>query len=148
MEKGAFVFYLKAPSRQSPGYKEWNHESYRYSLFQVWHRKGNLPNTSQKRHRLKRLTRQVGIRSDISTRHYDLHDIWEILGLLLTSHRKETASLSSVLHYYYFSNLSIYYVWDGTATRYGLDGPGIESRWVQGFPHPSRQDLVPTQPPI
>jgi len=23
-------------------------------------------------------------------------------------------------------------------TRYGLDGPGIESRWRQGFPHRSR----------
>ena len=25
-----------------------------------------------------------------------------------------------------------------TATRYGLDGPGIESRWGRDFPHPSR----------
>ena len=50
------------------------------------------------------------------------------LGLLVTTHRKETASLDSVLYYYYFSNLSIYYVWAGTATRYGLGGPGIESR--------------------
>ena len=24
------------------------------------------------------------------------------------------------------------------ATRYGLDGPGIESRWWRDFPHPSR----------
>jgi len=24
------------------------------------------------------------------------------------------------------------------ATRYGLDGPGIESRWVRDFPHKSR----------
>jgi hypothetical protein len=34
------------------------------------------------------------------------------------------------------------------ATRYGLDGPGIESRWWRDFPHPSRPDLGPTQPPI
>ena len=34
------------------------------------------------------------------------------------------------------------------ATRYGLDGPGIESRWGRGFPHPSRPALRPTQPPI
>jgi len=33
-------------------------------------------------------------------------------------------------------------------TRYGLDGPGIESRWGRDFPHLSRQDLRPTQPPI
>jgi hypothetical protein len=24
------------------------------------------------------------------------------------------------------------------ATRYGLDGPGIEFRWVRDFPHPFR----------
>ena len=36
----------------------------------------------------------------------------------------------------------------GIATRYWLDGPGIESRWGQDFPHPSRPTLRPTQPPI
>ena len=36
----------------------------------------------------------------------------------------------------------------GTATRYGLDGQGIESRWRRNFPHPSRPELGPTQPPI
>jgi hypothetical protein len=36
----------------------------------------------------------------------------------------------------------------GIATRYGLDGPGIESRWGRGFPLPSRTSLYPTQPPI
>jgi hypothetical protein len=36
----------------------------------------------------------------------------------------------------------------GLATRYGLDGPGIESRWRRDFPHPSRLALGPTQPPI
>ena len=35
----------------------------------------------------------------------------------------------------------------GIATRYGLDGPGIESRWGWDFPHPSRPSLGPTQPP-
>jgi hypothetical protein len=25
----------------------------------------------------------------------------------------------------------------GTATRYGVDGPGIEWRWRRDFPHPS-----------
>ena len=33
-------------------------------------------------------------------------------------------------------------------TRYGLDGPGIESCWARDFPHPSRPILGPTQPPI
>ena len=36
----------------------------------------------------------------------------------------------------------------GIATRYGLDGPEIESRWKRDFPHLSRPSLVPTQPPV
>jgi hypothetical protein len=34
------------------------------------------------------------------------------------------------------------------ATDYGLDGPGIESRWGRDFPHLSRPALRPTQPPV
>ena len=33
----------------------------------------------------------------------------------------------------------------GKATGYGLDGPGVESRWGRDFPQPS---LGPTQSPI
>ena len=36
----------------------------------------------------------------------------------------------------------------GRATRYGLDGLEIESRWGRDFPHLSRPALGPTQPPI
>ena len=36
----------------------------------------------------------------------------------------------------------------GKTTRYGLDGPGIESRWERYFPNTSRPALGPTQPPI
>jgi hypothetical protein len=36
----------------------------------------------------------------------------------------------------------------GTAIRYGMDGPGVESQLGRGFPHPSRPALGPTQPPI
>ena len=36
----------------------------------------------------------------------------------------------------------------GIATRYGLDGPGIESWWGQDFPEPFRPALGTTQPPI
>ena len=35
----------------------------------------------------------------------------------------------------------------GIATRYGPDGPGIESRWRRDFPHPSRAALGPIQIP-
>jgi len=34
------------------------------------------------------------------------------------------------------------------ATRYGLEDPGIESRWGRDFPHPSRPALGRIQPPI
>ena len=34
------------------------------------------------------------------------------------------------------------------ATRYGLDGPGIESRWERDLPLPSTLAPGPTQPPI
>jgi hypothetical protein len=36
----------------------------------------------------------------------------------------------------------------GTATRYGLDAPGIESRWGRDFPHLSTPTLGPNQPPV
>ena len=36
----------------------------------------------------------------------------------------------------------------GIATAYGLDGPGIESRWGRYFPHLSKPALRPTQPPV
>ena len=36
----------------------------------------------------------------------------------------------------------------GITTGYGLDGPGIESLWGQDFPHLSRPDLGPSQPPV
>ena len=34
------------------------------------------------------------------------------------------------------------------AINYGLDGPGIESRWGLDFPHPFSPVLGPNQPPI
>jgi hypothetical protein len=36
----------------------------------------------------------------------------------------------------------------GIATGYGLDGPGIESRWRRDLPHLSRPTLGPIQPPV
>jgi hypothetical protein len=35
----------------------------------------------------------------------------------------------------------------GIVTDYGLDGPGIQSRWGRDFPRLSRPALGPTQPP-
>jgi hypothetical protein len=36
----------------------------------------------------------------------------------------------------------------GIATGYGLEGPGIESRWGRNFLHLSRPALGPIQPPV
>jgi hypothetical protein len=36
----------------------------------------------------------------------------------------------------------------GIATAYGLDSPGIESRWGRDFLHLSRPALRPTHPPV
>jgi hypothetical protein len=36
----------------------------------------------------------------------------------------------------------------GIATGYGLDGPGIESRWGRDIPHLFRPALGSTQPPV
>ena len=36
----------------------------------------------------------------------------------------------------------------GIATDYGLNGPGIESRWGRDLTHTSRPALGPTQPPV
>ena len=36
----------------------------------------------------------------------------------------------------------------GIETGYGLDGPGIESRWERDFPHLTRRVLGPTHPPV
>ena len=36
----------------------------------------------------------------------------------------------------------------GIATRFGLEGPEIESRWRRDFLHPSRPALGHIQPPV
>jgi hypothetical protein len=38
--------------------------------------------------------------------------------------------------------------WCGTVSRYGLDGPGVESPWRRDFPHAYRPALWPTQFPV
>jgi hypothetical protein len=47
---------------------------------------------------------------------------------------------------YFLYILYVYIV--GIATRYELDGPGIESLCGRDFQHPSRPALGPNQPPV
>jgi hypothetical protein len=48
--------------------------------------------------------------------------------------------------------MKLYYSGPGSAVSvvngYGLDGPGIESRWGRDFPQLTRTALGPTQPPV
>ena len=55
------------------------------------------------------------------------------------------------MHFEFLRSYSIIHGLGSTvdiATGYGLDGPGIESRWGRDFPHLSRPALGPTQPPV
>jgi hypothetical protein len=61
--------------------------------------------------------------------------------------RKRSAVASRKLRAYYHSKSGPSSV-VGIATSYGLDGPGIESRWERDFPHLSRPALGPIQPPV
>jgi hypothetical protein len=61
------------------------------------------------------------------------------------------AAISVVLLMFNYTVYTVNAGWDsvvGIATRYGLDGPGIQSWWKQDFPHPSRPALGPVQPPV
>jgi len=52
---------------------------------------------------------------------------------------------------YYASSTQFFYIFLSPpykSTAYGLDGPGIESRWGRDFPHLSRPAMRPTQPPV
>jgi hypothetical protein len=68
------------------------------------------------------------------------------------------AVASSTVAYRYipfYTHIILYYTYTGNrdslvgiATRYGLDGPGIESRGGRDFPYLSVPALKPTQPPM
>jgi hypothetical protein len=63
-------------------------------------------------------------------------------------YRKEIDTLRKTVHQVGFIYRIIQGCVVGIATAYGLDGPGIESRWERNFPHLSRPALRPTQPSV
>ena len=75
------------------------------------------------------------------------NDIW-----LITSnkHSLQTKQIKCYVQVIHILHQDKYFVMDrdssvGIATRYGLDGPGIEFLWWREFPHPSRPALGPTK---
>ena len=63
---------------------------------------------------------------------------------ILTSHSRNSGSLLSLTSHSTRGPGNVV----GIATGYGLDGPGIESRWGRDIPHPSRPAVGPTQSPV
>ena len=59
--------------------------------------------------------------------------------------------MTAVHTYFYIPKHVLYFESDssvGIAIRYGLDGPGTESRWGRDFPHTSGPTLWPTKPAV
>jgi hypothetical protein len=89
----------------------------------------------------QRQSTNVDVPADIRSRHLPHANI-----VLLLSHSVQIIKFCPVLRPYQMfvagrdSAVPI-------ATRYGLDGPGIKSRWGRDFPHPSISALGSIQPP-
>ena len=68
------------------------------------------------------------------------------------NNNRQLSAVASTLQENIYIYIYIYYVYCsssvGIAIAYGLDGPGIESRWGRDFPHLSRPALRSTQPPV
>jgi hypothetical protein len=66
----------------------------------------------------------------------------------IIKHRKMYPSVTAV--FIWLSNISCRGPGSsvGIVTGYGLDGPGIESRWGRDFLNRSRPSLGPTKPPV
>ena len=80
---------------------------------------------------------------------------WQVVRETMNTKRNECTFLSNALrfpkHHWFLEGPQALHGPDSSvviATGYGLDGPGIESRWGRDFPHLFRRVLVPTQPPV
>jgi hypothetical protein len=76
---------------------------------------------------------------------YDQHAIVYSNCLRLTAVQLQPkfSNLSKLCFYYAGQDSSV-----GIETCYGIDNPGIGSRWGRDFLHPSWPDVWPTQPPV
>jgi hypothetical protein len=68
---------------------------------------------------------------------------WTCLGAAMDSDRIYRKNKQLICNIFEGSGSSV-----GIVTGYGLDGPGIESRWEGDFPQLSRPALGPTHPPV
>jgi hypothetical protein len=78
----------------------------------------------------------------------------------LLAHPQEALHIRHLVYCVRVMSVGCYQGWSGTgvadsrdstvgiATGYGLDGPGIESRWGRDFSHMSRPALGPTLPAV
>jgi hypothetical protein len=64
------------------------------------------------------------------------------------SNNKNTYYTCTIKHTYFGIVRPHFHSSVGIATRYELEGRGIESRWGRNLQHPSRQALGPIQPPV
>ena len=91
-------------------------------------------------------TRQISVKFDIGGLY---ENVWKLQNWLITGKNttrfkwrpKYVLSLPSTLNH--GRNSSV-----GIVTRYGLDGPGMESRCGRDFSQPSSRALGPTQSPV
>jgi hypothetical protein len=84
--------------------------------------------------------------------HRSIINVWSSRGFRRFRCAYLAPSQAQSLTTVYFVCVSRYVVGQNSsvsiATRYGLNGPGIECRWQRDFPQPSTAALGPTQPPI
>jgi hypothetical protein len=91
-------------------------------------------------------------RLDVEPTEHPIHENRDCLSEVRQPGRK--ANYIHLVLYIMSNNVWAIYIYCGPgsvdciATGYGLDGPGIKSRWGRDFPHLPRPALGPTQPPV
>ena len=83
--------------------------------------------------RVKAYSANIQLRSSFNTLNAQLNPVCHLLALLGAHHILHVSRIKvNALHSYSGRRDSSV----GIATRYGMDGPGIETLWKRDFPHP------------